>query len=68
MDATRESGRYGRLMNHSKIASNVTTKIFLIDDVPRLILVATMDVPAGVELVYDYGDRSKVMIYLRQVK
>ena len=31
-------------------------------DVPRLILVASRDVKAGEELLYDYGERSKVAI------
>ena len=59
IDATAESDRFGRLLNHSKTASNVSSRLFPINDVPYLILYATEDVEAGVELVFDYGDRSK---------
>jgi len=59
VDATMESGRLGRLLNHSKTKSNVTTKLFPIRDTPHLILVAARDIEANEELLYDYGDRSK---------
>ena len=59
VDATKETNRLGRLVNHSKTSSNVYTKIFPIKDVPHLILVASRDIECGEELLYDYGDRSK---------
>jgi len=59
IDATSESGRYGRLLNHSKITPNCVTKVVMLGDTPRLILVAKNDIVAGTELLYDYGDRSK---------
>ena len=59
IDATRESGRYGRLLNHSTKTPNCTTKVVMVGDMPRLILVAKQDIGAGAELLYDYGDRSK---------
>ena len=59
IDATAESDRLGRLLNHSKTSSNVSSRLFPINDVPYLILYATTDIEAGVELLYDYGDRSK---------
>lgn len=59
IDATSESGRLGRLVNHSRITPNCQTKVVMVRDVPRLILVAKMDIEAGTELLYDYGDRSK---------
>lgn len=62
IDATSESGRKGRLLNHSKISNNVTTKLFAIKNEPRLILVASKDIEAGTELTFDYGDRSKAAI------
>ncbi|XP_022106615.1 N-lysine methyltransferase KMT5A-like [Acanthaster planci] len=58
VDATAESGRIGRLLNHSK-SGNCTTKLISIDDRPYLILVAARPITAGEELVYDYGDRNK---------
>ena len=57
IDATSESGRYGRLLNHSKITPNCVTKVVMLGDIPRLILVAKNDIVAGTELLYDYGDR-----------
>ena len=59
VDATKESGRYGRLLNHSRVAPNCTTKIFMLGNMPRLILVAKCDISEGDELLFDYGDRRK---------
>eukprot|EP00092_Neocalanus_flemingeri_P018246 GFUD01019746.1.p1 GENE.GFUD01019746.1~~GFUD01019746.1.p1 ORF type:complete len:313 (-),score=77.41 GFUD01019746.1:325-1263(-) len=59
VDATSESGRFGRLLNHSRIHPNCRTKVVMLDDIPRLILVAKQDILAGTELLFDYGDRSK---------
>ncbi|XP_058473560.1 N-lysine methyltransferase KMT5A-A [Solea solea] len=61
VDATKESGRMGRLINHSKIG-NCQTKLHDINGVPHLILVASRDIDKGEELLYDYGDRSKASI------
>jgi len=59
IDGTEESGRYGRLLNHSRVTPNCITKVVMIKDVPRLILVAKQSISPGEELLYDYGDRSK---------
>lgn len=61
VDATRETNRLGRLINHSK-AGNCHTKLHDINTVPHLILIASRDIQAGEELLYDYGDRSKASI------
>ncbi|XP_077416376.1 lysine methyltransferase 5Ab isoform X2 [Vanacampus margaritifer] len=61
VDATRETRRLGRLINHSK-AGNCQTKLHAIDGSPHLILVASRDIAADEELLYDYGDRSKEAI------
>ncbi|XP_067083754.1 lysine methyltransferase 5Ab [Osmerus mordax] len=61
VDATRESGRRGRLINHSKMG-NCQTKLHGINGTPHLILVASRDIEADEELLYDYGDRSKASI------
>ncbi|KAJ8286251.1 hypothetical protein GJAV_G00036300 [Gymnothorax javanicus] len=58
VDATKETGRLGRLINHSK-SGNCQTKLHGINGKPHLILVASRDIQAGEELLYDYGDRSK---------
>jgi len=59
IDATVETGRYGRLVNHSRLQSNLMTKVIMNGKSPRLILVAKHDIEPGTELLYDYGDRSK---------
>ncbi|KAM3963944.1 SET domain containing 8 [Aphomia sociella] len=57
IDATAESGRLGRLVNHSR-NGNLLTKAVWVDG-PRLVLLAAHDIVPGEELTYDYGDRSK---------
>jgi len=59
VDATEETGRYGRLINHSLKKSNCATKVVAMEDSPRLILVAKHDIEVGVELLFDYGERNK---------
>lgn len=62
VDATEESGRYGRLVNHSFKTPNCVAKVVLIGgehDRPRLVLFAREDIAAGTELLLDYGDRSR---------
>ena len=73
IDATGESGRYGRLLNHSLKKPNCVTKVktslllsnshylqvVMLGNTPRLILVAKHDIEEETELLYDYGDRSK---------
>ena len=59
IDATTETGRLGRLVNHSRLQPNCCTKVVMVDKVPRLVLIAKTDIEAGTELLYDYGDRSK---------
>ena len=62
VDATAESGKLGRLLNHSKQNGNCRTKVVPIGDRPYLILVAARNITVGEELLYDYGDRSKESI------
>lgn len=58
VDATAESNKLGRLVNHSR-NGNLVTRIIEVKNKPHLILIAKEDIPPGVELSYDYGDRSK---------
>jgi histone-lysine N-methyltransferase SETD8 len=58
VDATAETDRLGRLINHSR-NGNLVPKVLEVNNVPRLILVAKRDIDANEELCYDYGDRSK---------
>jgi len=59
IDGTSETGRLGRLVNHSCKQPNMVTKVVELGQDPRLILIAKQDIGAGVELLYDYGDRDK---------
>ncbi|XP_046385919.1 N-lysine methyltransferase KMT5A-A isoform X2 [Ischnura elegans] len=58
VDATAESGRMGRLVNHSR-NGNLTTKTVVINSLPHLVLIAKEDIHPSEEVLYDYGDRSK---------
>ena len=62
IDATAETNRLGRLLNHSKLGGNCHTKLFEINAKPYLILVAARDIRPGEELTYDYGDRNKMSL------
>ena len=59
IDATAETERLGRLLNHSKTDGNCRTQLFEINSKPHLILVAARDIKPGEEMLYDYGDRNK---------
>lgn len=65
IDATAESGRLGRLLNHSRRNPNCITRLVWVKDndskkpLPRLVIVAKRDINTGEELTYDYGDRDK---------
>ena len=61
VDATAESTRLGRLVNHSR-GGNLAPKVIEIKDRPHLLLVARSDILPGEELLYDYGDRSRLSL------
>lgn len=61
VDATAESDKLGRLVNHSR-NGNLITKIVEIKSNPHLVLIAKDDIAEGIEVTYDYGDRSKESI------
>lgn len=61
IDATKESDRLGRLVNHSK-KGNLKTRAFLVKESPHLVLFADRDIQPGEELSYDYGDRRKTVL------
>ena len=62
VDATRDDGRHGRLLNHSKAVPNVITKLLEVAGQPYLCLMAARDIQPGEELEYDYGERSKEIV------
>ena len=59
LDATEESGRYGRLLNHSRKHPTCVPKVVEVAGTPRLIFLAKHNIKAGQEITFDYGDRSK---------
>lgn len=66
VDSTKDNGRKGRLLNHSKKHPNVVTKVMELDGhpCPYLCLVARRDIEIGEELVYDYGERRAEVVDL----
>lgn len=58
IDATEETGKLGRLVNHSR-NGNLMTRTVEVRGQPHLVLLAKEDIEEGRELNYDYGDRSK---------
>jgi len=62
IDATAETDRLGRLLNHSKLGGNCHTKLFEINAKPHLVLIASRNIERGEEMMYDYGDRNKVSL------
>ncbi|XP_055298623.1 histone-lysine N-methyltransferase PR-Set7-like [Sitodiplosis mosellana] len=58
IDATAETGKLGRLVNHSR-NGNLVTKIVTYKNRPHLVLIAKENIKEGEELTYDYGDRTR---------
>lgn len=61
IDATAESSRVGRLVNHSRFG-NLVPKVFEVSGLPKIIFLSKTNIKKGDELTYDYGDRSKVSL------
>ncbi|XP_012223752.1 histone-lysine N-methyltransferase set-1 [Linepithema humile] len=61
VDATAETDKLGRLVNHSR-NGNLIARIIEVCSTPHLVLTAKEDIPIGVEVTYDYGDRSRESI------
>ncbi|XP_024946266.1 histone-lysine N-methyltransferase PR-Set7 isoform X2 [Cephus cinctus] len=61
VDATAETEKLGRLVNHSR-NGNLVARVVDVGSIPHLVLTAKEDIPAGVEVTYDYGDRSREAI------
>lgn len=57
LDATVDDGSKGRMANHSRTAPNLVPKMFEVDGVPRLVLLAASDIKPSTELKYDYEER-----------
>ncbi|CAK9811745.1 Histone-lysine N-methyltransferase PR-Set7 [Anthophora plagiata] len=61
VDATAETDKLGRLVNHSR-NGNLIARVVEIGSTPHLVLTAKENIPVGVEVTYDYGDRSREAI------
>lgn len=61
VDATAETKKLGRLVNHSR-NGNLVARIVEVKSTPHLVLTAKEDIPIGVEVSYDYGDRNRESI------
>ena len=59
MDATKEDSTLGRLINHGKRNANLVMKVFVVDDAPRVVFLASKDIAIGEEILYDYGEKRK---------
>ena len=57
VDATKETSRLGRLINHSKDHPNCFPKLIEIEKDPKIVIFAKKDISTGTELLFDYGDR-----------
>ncbi len=63
VDSTDESREWGvaRLLNHTRFRPNVQPrKLVVSGGEPRICLFACRNIPAGEELLFDYGDRDSV--------
>ena len=60
IDASMESNRIGRLVNHSRKNPNARPKLIVrCDGSFYLVLVANQDIQSGEEILYDYGETAK---------
>ncbi|KAL7670499.1 hypothetical protein ACOME3_005434 [Neoechinorhynchus agilis] len=59
LDSTIESGRLGRLVNHSKTKCNLELRAVEIRERLCLLLFAKREIKSNDELLYDYGDRNR---------
>ena len=62
MDATREDVSKGRLINHSKDDANLSMKVFVVNDAPRVVFLASKDISVEHEIQYDYREKRKEVL------
>lgn len=62
LDASEENFTFGRLINHSRCNQNVKPKACNANGHPGIQFVSLMDIPPGVELFYDYGERNRDLL------
>ena len=52
----------GGLINHSKDDANLSMKVFVVNDAPRVVFLASKDISVGDEIQYDYGEKRKEVL------
>ena len=62
IDATEESDRVGRLINHTRRSPNLSPRVEMVDGVPLVYFVATKDIHPGQELLFDYYECRKDVV------
>ena len=62
VDATKETGRKGRLINHSKLEANAKAKVIEVNNKPELWLIACKDIMPGQEILFNYDDTRRAVI------
>lgn len=62
LDATLEDGKYGRLVNHSRLRPNCKARTLKLNGKPAVVLFAIRDIAPGEEILYDYGEKRKEKI------
>ena len=63
IDATEEKEHIGRFINHSKKSPTLVAKVIEISGSPHIVFISKCKIQPGEELVYDYGDRSRLAIH-----
>ena len=58
IDATQESSRLGRLINHSRKDANLRPVALEFQGKATLVFLAARNIPAGEELLYNYGENN----------
>ena len=62
VDATKEDGSIGRLINHCSRSPNVFMKVVKVDRSPVIVFIALKDIQVGQKIQYDYGDKRKEIL------
>ena len=65
IDATEDTGRVGRLVNHSIQKANAVLQLVEVEGLPRVFLMAKCGIACGQEILYDYGDRKSELEWLK---
>ena len=57
-----DNGRFGRLVNHSKLSPNLKPIKHVYNNKPRIMFKAITEIEEGSELLYDYGETCRETI------